>query len=207
MYHPTTAPTLRVADNQLVIHHFPAATDIELDSNGGAKIGGWLLRIDERLENRRPLVLLFHGNAGHRGGRIAWYTLLSQIGCDVLAIDYQGYGDSEGVPTQSAIEADAAAAWDYAETELGYRPDEILVMGISLGGAAAVHVAAQQSAADSAPAGLITVATFSSMLEVALYYRCRHVSLLRPADDLSGLWFAGCVFLWTCCNRWILTCV
>ncbi len=43
-------------------------------------------------------------------------------------------------------------------------------MGISLGGAAAVHVASLQSRTGVAPAGLITVASFSSMVDVAAWW-------------------------------------
>jgi len=170
MYHPSTAPTLSVAKNRTILHRFPAAADVETESSGGAIIRGWWLRQHQTSAPLRPLVLLFHGNAGHRGGRQGWYELLDSIGCDILAIDYQGYGDSEGVPSQSAVESDAVAAWKLASTELGYRHRDIVVMGISLGGAAAVHVTSLQSQTGQPPAGLVTVATFSSMLEVARSY-------------------------------------
>jgi len=170
MYHPATAPNLSVAKHRTVLHRFPAAEDVEMESSGGTIIRGWWLRQSTDAASRRPLVLMFHGNAGHRGGRQGWYELLESAGCDILAIDYQGYGDSEGAPSQIAVESDAVAAWQLASSELGYKPRDIVVMGISLGGAAAVHVTSLQSQASHPPAGLITVATFSSMLEVAKSY-------------------------------------
>ena len=167
MYQPARAITLPVAQYAYVTHLFPDAEDMEFQSSSGQTVRGWHLCQERKSAGNRPLVLLLHGNAGNRAGRIVWYELLQQLGCDVLAIDYQGYGDSTGTPTQAAVEADSLGTWDYAISTLGHRPGNIVVMGISLGGAAAVHVASTQSQADTPPAGLITVATFSSMVEVA----------------------------------------
>lgn len=166
MYFPDTAAALPVQDNQVVMRRFPGSTDVEIDSSGTQPIRGWWLRRESGTQLTRPLVILFHGNAGNRAGRQGWYDLIGEIGCDILAIDYQGYGDSPGAPTQAALEADAEATWQFAVNTLNYQPGSIYVMGVSLGGAAAVHVAALQTGKET-PAGLITVATFSSMLEVA----------------------------------------
>lgn len=167
MYFPARAEALPVSESAWLVHLFPDATDVEMHSSGGQKIRGWYLCRDRLTADSRPLVLLLHGNAGNRAGRVAWYEMLRNLGCDVLAIDYQGYGDSDGSPSQIAIESDSLAAWDYCVQELGRRPGEIVVMGISLGGAAAVHVAASQAGQEARPAGLVTVATFSSMVDVA----------------------------------------
>jgi len=169
MYRPATADSLPVSEHDSVIRMFPDAVDVHFESSHGQTIGGWYLSQHIGTAGTRPVVLLFHGNAGNRAGRVAWYKLLNELGCDVLAIDYQGYGDSTGVPFQAAIEDDSVATWNYAIQELGFRPDNIFVMGISLGGAAAVYLASVQSQADAAPAGLITVSSFSSMVEVAAW--------------------------------------
>lgn len=167
MYHPAVAETLPVSESAWLMNLFPDSRDVEMESSGGQTIRGWYLCQDQATASDRPLVLLLHGNAGNRAGRVAWYELLRHLGCDVLAIDYQGYGDSDGTPTQAAIESDSEAAWEFSRRELQYQSDQIVVMGISLGGAAAVHLASVQSAAGDHAAGLITVATFSSMVEVA----------------------------------------
>jgi len=167
MYFPATAQALPVAQFREVTNLYPSAMDVAFESSNGHRIRGWLLRRTDDPGVRRPLVLMFHGNAGNRAGRISWYDILQRAGCDVLAIDYQGYGDSEGKPSQTAIEADAEATWKYAADHLDYPSSCIVVMGVSLGGAAAVHVAALHSQVGNAPAGVITVSSFSAMVDVA----------------------------------------
>ena len=170
LYHPRKADALRVAQFEDVTRLFPNSTDVELVCSDGITIRGWLLQKHARSDAQnsgRPLVLFFHGNAGNRAGRTGWYRLLESSGTDVLAVDYHGYGDSEGKMSEGSLQRACDATWSYAITELGYAPSEILIAGSSLGGAAAVYTAAEACASGDAPAGLAVVATFSSMTEVA----------------------------------------
>ncbi len=59
---------------------------------------------------------------------------------NVLALDYRGFGDSSGSPSEAGVEADAQAGWDWvmrraARPGEGEREvaDEVLLMGHSLG--------------------------------------------------------------------------
>jgi abhydrolase domain-containing protein 12 len=58
----------------------------------------------------------------------------------VLAIDYRGYADSEGVPSEEGLALDGRAAWDWAIAN-GARPDSIVLVGQSLGTGVAAKVA------------------------------------------------------------------
>ena len=167
MYFPERADRLPVASFPTILHRFPESQDVEFPSTDGHRVRGWYLKQDSSRNAARPLVIFFHGNGGNRGGRVGWYDVLADVDCDVLAIDYQGYGDSEGKPSQTALENDARAAWAFAVDHLGRDPENIVVMGVSLGGAVAVALAAEQCRNGPVPAGLVTVATFSSMVEVA----------------------------------------
>lgn len=80
-------------------------------------------------------VLFFHGNAASRavGFRSLLLTLWStKLDANILAIDYRGFGDSEGIPSEAGLAIDARAAWDYV-TGLGARPSDVLIAGTSLG--------------------------------------------------------------------------
>lgn len=168
LYHPSTAESLPVASVPGLVTLYPAAQDVEIACESGQKVRGWLLKksgVDAADE--RPLVIYFHGNAGNRAGRGPWYQVLESCNVDVLAIDYLGYGDSEGKVTESTLEISCDAAWAYATETLGYRPNQIVIGGTSLGGAAAVYLCSKQCVAGECPNGLFVVATFSSMVDVA----------------------------------------
>jgi len=168
LYAPQQASRLAVADYRDLTSMYPAATDLKLTCDAGITIGGWLLRKSDSAEATatRPLVIYFHGNAGNRAGRGAWYHTFETAGADVLAVDYHGYGDSSGTMNEKSLELTADAAWNYAVGTLGYPCSRIVIAGTSLGGAAAVYLASQQSEFGTPPAALVVVATFSSMVDV-----------------------------------------
>lgn len=92
----------------------------------------------------RYTILLFHGNAGNLSHRIENIGFLQQLPANVLAVDYRGYGKSEGRPTEEGIYLDALAAYDYLTRERSLHPEQIVVLGQSLGTAVAVDLAAKR---------------------------------------------------------------
>ena len=165
MYPAGRAETLAAAEFPITTGKFAKATDVEVVSGGDEKIRGWLLQAEKNRGDR--LVLFFHGNGSHRRRRLSWYELFWSINVDVLAMDYRGYADSEGQPSEKALTEDAAATWKYATQKLGYRPDQIVIAGESLGGGVGVKLASTVCQHGEPPAGLILVSTFSSMLDAA----------------------------------------
>jgi fermentation-respiration switch protein FrsA (DUF1100 family) len=169
MYPATREPSLAVARFPELKNAFREAHDVELTTTDSVKIRGWYLKFQAQRSDR--LILFFHGNGGHRAYRAHWYALAASLRADVLTIDYHGYGDSGGHPSETALLMDAESAWDYATKQLNYQPSQIFVLGESLGGGVAVQLAAMVCNRKQVPGGLILVATFSSMLDVArLHY-------------------------------------
>lgn len=174
LYHPLSAKSLPVASSPDIVGLFPGAQDVEIEFTDKQFVRGWLLRKDvaKQPSQNRPLVIYMHGNAGNRSGRGPWYQVMDFVGADVLAIDYPGYGDSDGTINEGALEASCDAAWTYATQTLGYQPSQIVIGGTSLGGAAAVYLCAKTCEDGTPPAALFVVATFSSMVDVgsSLYW-------------------------------------
>lgn len=82
-----------------------------------------------------PTILFLHGNAMTRAFsyRTRLYSsLTSRLDANVLAIDYRGFGDSEGVPSERGLLLDARAAWDWL-IEHGAKEGDITIVGQSLG--------------------------------------------------------------------------
>ena len=109
-----------------------------------------------------PVILLCHGNAGNIAHRLDWLEILRGMGFAVLLFDYRGFGRSSGTPTEQGTYLDARAAWDYLTNTKGFSPRSIVIVGESLGGPIAAHLAK-----DVAPGALILVSTFTSVPNLA----------------------------------------
>jgi fermentation-respiration switch protein FrsA (DUF1100 family) len=108
-------------------------------------------------------VLFFHGNAGNISHRLESLAIFNRLGLDVLMVDYRGYGQSSGRPTEAGTYRDARAAWDWLVAR-GVTPDRIVVFGRSLGGAVGAWLAARPGVR---PAGLIVESSFTSGADMA----------------------------------------
>jgi fermentation-respiration switch protein FrsA (DUF1100 family) len=107
-------------------------------------------------------LLICHGNAGNLSefGRPAHYAGLRQLGLNLMAFDYRGYGESEGAPSEAGLYRDAIAAYRYLRESVGVPPDRIIVFGHSLGSAVAVDLVSQVPAG-----GLIVEGALTSVIE------------------------------------------
>ena len=107
-------------------------------------------------------LLWFHGNAENIGYGLDHLKALSEIGVNILAVDYRGYGKSEGKPDETGVYRDADAAYDYLVTQRHFRAQDILLYGVSLGGAVAIDLASRRPCG-----GLIVQSSFPSARAMA----------------------------------------
>lgn len=151
--------------------------DVLFESKDKTRLHGWYCPC----ENRRAVVLIAHGNAGHIADRAPLLRYLqSRAKVAVFIFDYRGYGKSEGIPTVEGVLDDARAARSQLRWMSSITDSEMLLMGESLGGAIAV-----QLASESAPRGLILQSTFSSLRDVADLH-LPALSWLVPGDKLNS---------------------
>jgi len=91
------------------------------------------------------VILYLHGNTGHLDLYWTRIKLLANAGhknrFGVMAIDYRGFGLSEGPPTEEGLYEDADAAMKWLK-ENGLTDDRLVVYGYSLGGAPATELTA-----------------------------------------------------------------
>ena len=70
----------------------------------GIQINILLLKQAERRLSVAPTLIYFHGNAGNIGHRLLnAHLVYTYSGCNVLLVEYRGYGRSEGSPSEKGI--------------------------------------------------------------------------------------------------------
>ena len=89
------------------------------------------------------VILYLPGGIGNMSRELSTLTWLSNLGVHVMAIDYPGYGQSSGRPSESGCYAAADAAWRFAVEQKGIAPQDVVIFGRSLGAAIAAHAASQ----------------------------------------------------------------
>lgn len=135
-----------------------AYENVRIAAEDNVTIHGWFVPC----ANPVAAVLFLHGNAGNISHRLANVQMLvERLRCQVLIVDYRGYGESDGAPSERGIYRDAHAAWRWlCENAAGPH----IVFGRSLGGAVALHVAVL---GDPRPDGVIVENTFTRLTEIA----------------------------------------
>lgn len=141
----------------------PGAEAVTFATADGLRLGAWF--IPGSGPPRRPTVVVFNGNAGHRGYRAPLAAALRHHGLNVLLTDYRGYGGNPGVATEEGLAADARAARTYVLDRPDVDPARIVYFGESLGAAVAVRLASEHP-----PAALILRSPFASLADVGRYH-------------------------------------
>jgi len=112
-----------------------------------------------------PTVLFLHGNGATRAlpVRVRQYSAFtSRLQTNVLAIDYRGFGDSQGSPSEHGLATDARAAFDWLVSS-GAASEDILIVGHSLGTAVASSLAVSLSEEAIRFRGVVLMSPFTSM--------------------------------------------
>lgn len=144
---------------------FPAQTATYTDSQDIVKIAtrdGVLLSAIHLVNTNAPFTVLYsHGNAEDLGDLRPVLEQYRRHGFSILAYDYQGYGTSEGRPTEANTYQDIEAVYRYL-TETKHIPaDCIVAHGRSVGAGPATYLAMQKPLA-----GLILESPFVSAFRV-----------------------------------------
>jgi fermentation-respiration switch protein FrsA (DUF1100 family) len=129
-------------------------TQVVLTSQG-KKIYGYVVKAPDTSETN--IILYNHGNRDHLQFYWDRVELFYTMGFNVFVYDYQGYGMSEGEPSESGMYSDATTAYQFVKSK-GFADSSITVYGFSLGGAPAVHLASNVFT----PRRLILEAAFAS---------------------------------------------
>ncbi len=155
IYAPGTARILTPPPRELGL----PVKRVEIRTDDGVALAAWVIPSEHSSD---PWLLICHGNGGNisEAGRPFHYAGLRELGLNLLAFDYRGYGESEGKPTEPGLYRDAEAAYRYLRDTLGVEPDRIVIFGHSLGSAVAVELAGRVPAS-----GLILDGALTSVID------------------------------------------
>jgi hypothetical protein len=152
VYFPERQVTATPADIGL------AFETVRLSTADGETLAAWYIPAPAA----RGTLLYLHGNGGNVGHRIDQVAVFHRLGLNILIIDYRGYGDSSGKPSEEGTYRDALAAWHYLTQNKRHLPQRIVLFGESLGGSIAAWLATRHT-----PAGLVIYASLTSVPELA----------------------------------------
>jgi len=93
-----------------------------------------------------PALVFAHGNGELIDNGRAEMEALSALGLTVLAVEYPGYGHSEGRPTRASIAKTFTLAYDWLVALPSVDADRVVLMGRSLGSGAVGDLALERPA-------------------------------------------------------------
>lgn len=160
------------------------------------------------------VVISFHGNAAHLASSHRPTTCQAMLGLSsperpvhVIAFDYRGFGLSTGSPSEEGLLTDGTTLLSFltglgeggviVEPAIGIDPSQIVLLGQSLGTAAAAGVYHRWTRGWGLPnlRGLVLIASFPSLPELIWAYSLKGVvpRVFAPLQLIPGLkaWIEG----------------
>ena len=92
-------------------------------------------------------LIFCHGNGETAASERYWFEKLAEAGVSVICPDYRGYGLSAGKLSEAGCYEAAHAAYDYLVEERHVSPQDIVVLGYSLGSAVAIELSVAEPTA------------------------------------------------------------
>jgi len=132
---------------------------IVLRAADGTKLSGWLMK--PAVVGPHPAVVYFGG----RSEEVSWVARDAGKlfpGMAVLAVNYRGYGDSQGDPAENHMVEDGRMLFDWLAERSHVDPSRIAVVGRSLGSGVAVQVAMERAAHS-----VVLITPYDSILAIA----------------------------------------
>ncbi|RPD56145.1 alpha/beta-hydrolase [Lentinus tigrinus ALCF2SS1-7] len=134
-----------------------------------------------------PTILYCHGAAATRAApaRMQHYSSFSsRLQANILIIDYRGFGDSEGIPSEAGLAEDAKTAWRWL-MEQGAKPEDIMIIGHSLGTGVVTSLARSLAQENLKPRGVALLAPFTNLATLVETYSIRGIPILQPLQSFS----------------------
>lgn len=107
--------------------------NVNFPSNNGRLLNGWFIKPKGK-KDIIGTILHFHGNASNISYQYRSVLPLIDAGFQAFVFDYQGYGKSEGKPSQEKVLEDGTTALLYLKQLKDVKDKPLILFGQSLGG-------------------------------------------------------------------------
>ncbi|KAJ6013386.1 hypothetical protein N7540_007977 [Penicillium herquei] len=155
---PADARTNVPSPSQFKITEFE---DLQLPTPDGETLHAYFLPQPTGRVKRNLTIIMFHGNAGNIGHRVPIAKALQDtLKCNVMLLEYRGYGKSTGTPDEVGLKIDAQTGLDYLLQRPDTKDTKLVAYGQSLGGSVAINLV---NTNQDKFAGLILENTFLSI--------------------------------------------
>jgi fermentation-respiration switch protein FrsA (DUF1100 family) len=119
---------------------------VSVTAEDGVVLRGWYLPPAPGAPHPAPGLIWFGGNMETVGGVWPMIVAWKPPEFGLLALDYRGYGQSEGDASEAGLYRDGEAAWRFLSAQPEIDQHRIAVYGRSLGAAVALYVATARPA-------------------------------------------------------------
>ncbi|MCK4956204.1 MAG: alpha/beta fold hydrolase [Candidatus Cloacimonetes bacterium] len=143
-----------------ILENNPRSISISVTANDGTLLHGFL--INQNNNKPKKVVLVFLGNAQKINSNLIKYFSSFENWSFVL-VDYRGYGQSEGHPSENVLYSDALSVYKWIKEKLN--PSQFAVFGHSLGSAVATQLASKASFEK-----IVLISPFESCIKLAEEY-------------------------------------
>lgn len=150
LFHPQPLSTEAARLQQL-----PGVHPVSLRMADGVTLSGWWV---ESMDAQAPTAIYFGGNAEE----VSWMVpeVSAHPGVHWLIVNYRGWGNHPGQPSEAALCGDALAWFDWLQHQPKVK--RIVAVGRSLGSGVATHLAAKRPLQ-----GVVLITPFDSVRAVA----------------------------------------
>ena len=132
--------------------------EISLKTKDGLVLKSW---IKKPKSQDKYTILIFHGNGGHVGHRVNKFAPFINAGYGLFLLEYRGYADNPGKPSEKGLLYDALAAIEFLSKNK-IKSEKIILYGESLGCGIAVKLSSQAEFAAT-----VLEAPYTSIADVA----------------------------------------
>lgn len=138
--------------------------EVRFPTRNGRRLYGWWIPAGAGASAPLPTLILVHGWGRNLERMLPYIEELHPTGFNLLAFDSRSHGssDPDGYSSMIKFAEDIRAAVDFAQRQEGVDGAPVGIIGVSLGGAAAIFAAAE----DERIAAVVTIGAFAHPADI-----------------------------------------